>query len=77
MKQTAAIQDRIANDLHEMSKPLTRTADDVDLDDHLKNVERQEDPMLQYIKKKKIKAGGGPSKFVKNDKNFISILFSI
>ena len=57
------IQERIANDLHEMSKSLTRTADDVDLEDHLKNVERQEDPMLQYIKKKKIKSSLGPSKF--------------
>ena len=39
-----------------MDKPLARRKDDEDLDSHLKNVERAEDPMLQYMRKKQKKA---------------------
>ena len=39
--------------LHEMSKPLARYADDRDLDQHLRNQEREGDPMLEYIRSKK------------------------
>lgn len=60
--QAQKIQERINTDLYEMSKPLTRDADDADLDAHLKAVEREEDPMLQFIKKKKAKSLKGPSK---------------
>ena len=55
------IQSRINEDLREMDKPLARSADDVDLDAHLKDQDREEDPMLQYIKKKREQKtrGGG------------------
>ena len=44
---------RISSDLLEMDKPMARSVDDEDRDAHLKAVEREEDPMLQYIRKKK------------------------
>lgn len=43
---------RLESDLHEMSRPLARSKDDDKLESHLKGVERQEDPMLDYIRKK-------------------------
>ena len=36
VKQAAVIQQKIAEDLAEMDKPLTRTKDDVDVNDHLR-----------------------------------------
>ncbi|TRY77773.1 hypothetical protein TCAL_07853 [Tigriopus californicus] len=57
--QAEKIQERINTDLYEMSKPLTRDADDTDLDAHLRAIEREEDPMLQFIKKKKAKRAKG------------------
>jgi pre-mRNA-splicing factor CWC26 len=39
--------------LHEISKPLARYADDKDLEQHLRNQEREGDPMLEYIRSKK------------------------
>ena len=36
VKQAAVIQQKIAEDLAEMDKPLARSKDDVDLDDHLR-----------------------------------------
>ena len=39
-----------------MDKPLARDKDDQDLDAHLKAIERVEDPMLAFIKKKQKKA---------------------
>ncbi len=53
MKQAEEIQARINEDLREMDKPLARSADDEDLEQHLREQEREEDPMLQYIRKKK------------------------
>ena len=38
-----------------MDKPLARRKDDEDLDAHLKAIEREEDPMLKYMRKKKEK----------------------
>jgi len=55
VKQAEVVKARIQEDLKEMDKPLTRGADDVDLEDHLKGVEREEDPMLEYMRKKKRK----------------------
>ena len=47
-----------------MDKPLARAKDDTDLDAHLKAIEREEDPMLKFIKKKKEKAKSNlPRKF--------------
>lgn len=51
--------------LNEMSKPLARYADDDDLERYLKEQEREGDPMLAYIRKKKKKQDveqGKPSK---------------
>ena len=44
--------------LHEASKPLARYRDDEDLDEEQRNQEREGDPMLAFIKKKKSKAEG-------------------
>lgn len=44
---------KIMDDLHEMSKPLARYGDDADLDQLLRNQERQDDPMLMAMRKKK------------------------
>jgi len=53
--QIKADNQRIQEELHEMSKPLARDADDADRDAHLKAIDRQEDPMLAFIKKKNAK----------------------
>ena len=52
--QTHMTHDKVADDLHEMSKPLARCKDDEDLENMLKARER-DDSMLQYIKSKKAK----------------------
>ena len=39
--------------LHEVNKPLARYKDDEDLDQMLREMDRAEDPMLAFIKKKK------------------------
>ena len=65
LKQVEESKARIANDLHEMDKPMARSKDDEDLDAHLKAVERTEDPMLQFMRKKQKKkqaASGLPRK---------------
>eukprot|EP00096_Caligus_rogercresseyi_P010854 TRINITY_DN4080_c0_g1_i1.p1 TRINITY_DN4080_c0_g1~~TRINITY_DN4080_c0_g1_i1.p1 ORF type:complete len:507 (+),score=147.64 TRINITY_DN4080_c0_g1_i1:53-1522(+) len=59
LKQLEETQNRIKEDLHEMDKPLARSKDDKDLDEYLRNVEREEDPMLKFIKKKKVKSKEG------------------
>ncbi|XP_044269487.1 BUD13 homolog [Tribolium madens] len=48
-------EQQIQEQLHEMSKPLARYADDEDLERYLKEQEREGDPMLAYIRKKKKK----------------------
>ncbi len=53
-EQQAAVNDA----LHEATKPLARAADDVDMDEMLKDRDREDDPMLEYIKKKKQKTKG-------------------
>ncbi|KAG7198667.1 hypothetical protein KM043_006022 [Ampulex compressa] len=57
LKQVEDRAEKIKDDLYEMSKPLARYADDVDLDKHLREQEREGDPMLDYIKQKQIKEG--------------------
>ncbi|KAJ8966689.1 hypothetical protein NQ317_014018 [Molorchus minor] len=44
-----------------MNKPLARYADDEDLERYLKEQEREGDPMLNYIRKKKKKARQKPT----------------
>ena len=53
LKQTEEQQQRLQRDLYEMSKPLARYADDTDLDAHLRDQEREGDPMAEYLKSKK------------------------
>lgn len=50
-------EEKLKDDLYEMNKPLARYADDEDLDKHLREQEREGDPMLKYIKEKQIKEG--------------------
>ena len=70
VKQLEAHQARVENDMHEMDKPLARDKNDEDLDAHLKAVEREEDPMLKYIRKKQSKAKAGlPRKLGKTASN--------
>ena len=49
----------VAEAVHEMSKPLARYRDDADLDEKLKVIEREEDPMQDFLTKKKKKATAG------------------
>ncbi|CAK1595016.1 unnamed protein product [Parnassius mnemosyne] len=63
IKQIEAQEARIQEYLHEASKPLARLRDDRDLEERLKQVERDGDPMLQYMREKKIERGElGPEK---------------
>ncbi|KOC67324.1 BUD13 like protein [Habropoda laboriosa] len=55
LKQVEDREERLKDDLYEMSKPLARYADDVDLDKRLREQDREGDPMLEYIKQKQIK----------------------
>ncbi|KAK0093674.1 hypothetical protein PV326_012945 [Microctonus aethiopoides] len=57
LKQVDDQTEKLQQDLYEMSKPLARYADDKDLDAQLRAVEREGDPMLDYIKQKQIKEG--------------------
>ena len=54
-------QEAVSEALREAEKPLARYRDDKDMDDMLRNVERDGDPMLAYIQKKK-KQKGTPGK---------------
>lgn len=47
--------------MHEMTKPLARYEDDADLDERLKSIIHDDDPMSAYMKKKKQKETGVPS----------------
>lgn len=53
LKQIDDLEKRYQEHMHEASKPLARSADDKDLQDHLRNQERLDDPMLEYMRKKK------------------------
>nr|XP_003701712.1 PREDICTED: BUD13 homolog isoform X1 [Megachile rotundata]XP_012136849.1 PREDICTED: BUD13 homolog isoform X1 [Megachile rotundata]XP_012136850.1 PREDICTED: BUD13 homolog isoform X1 [Megachile rotundata] len=57
LKQVEDREEKLKDDLYEMSKPLARYADDADLDRRLREQEREGDPMLEYIKQKQIKEG--------------------
>ncbi|XP_050479861.1 BUD13 homolog [Bombus huntii] len=57
LKQVEDREEKLKDDLYEMSKPLARYADDTDLDKMLREQEREGDPMLEYIKQKQIKEG--------------------
>ncbi|XP_014260049.1 BUD13 homolog [Cimex lectularius] len=51
LKQLREQEERRADTLHEMAKPLARYKDDEDLDKFLRARERDGDPMLDYIRK--------------------------
>ena len=55
MQQSKSAQDKVQDDLYEMSKPLARYKSDEDLDKMLRDRERAEDPMLAFMQKKKAK----------------------
>ena len=55
LKQRQDQKEKLDADLHEMSKPLARYVDDEDRDKHLRDKELTDDPMLAYVKKKKMK----------------------
>ena len=56
-------EDKVKDELYEMSKPLARYVDDEDLERMLKAREREGDPMLKFIKKKpKLTPTGKPKK---------------
>lgn len=44
---------KVEEDLYEMTKPLARLRDDEDLDKMLMEQEREGDPMLAFLKRKK------------------------
>lgn len=70
--QVKAAGEKMESDLHEMSKPLTRGVDDEDRENHLKDVEHADDPMLQYMRKKRSKADG-KTQMEPNDNFHISL----
>ncbi|XP_059620074.1 BUD13 homolog [Phlebotomus argentipes] len=51
-KQVEDFRQKIEEESYEMSKPLARYSDDADLDNYLKQQEREGDPMLEYIRQK-------------------------
>ncbi|MCL4126769.1 UNVERIFIED_CONTAM: hypothetical protein GTU68_010083, partial [Idotea baltica] len=55
-------KERIAEAVHEMGKSFARSAEDQDMNQRLKDVMREEDPMLNYIMKKKQREDGRPSR---------------
>ena len=61
--QVKAASAQIEDDLHEMGKSLTRTADDQDREALLKDREREDDPMAAYMKKKKEKVFGKQKRY--------------
>uniref|UniRef100_A0A6M2DNY4 BUD13 homolog n=1 Tax=Xenopsylla cheopis TaxID=163159 RepID=A0A6M2DNY4_XENCH len=54
LKQVEEMENKKQQDLHEMNKPLARYANDEDLDKHLREQLHADDPMLEYIQRKKI-----------------------
>lgn len=60
--------------LHEMSKPFSRYEGDLDLEKHLKEQEREGDPMLNYIRKKKKKGAESSMYDMLNVLSFLRLL---
>ncbi|XP_041782445.1 BUD13 homolog [Anopheles merus] len=53
VKQVEDYRAQLEEAAREMEKPLARYADDKDLDEHLKQQEREGDPMLEYLRSKR------------------------
>ena len=64
-------EEKLKSDLHEMNKPLARYADDADLDRELRARDREDDPMLAYMKEKEIKEGKRAPGMIENFHNYI------
>lgn len=62
LKQIEDFQERVADEMHEHSKPLARYANDADLDDYLKKQYRDGDPMAEYFQTRSKETGVGPCK---------------
>ncbi|CAH0697790.1 unnamed protein product [Spodoptera exigua] len=63
IKQLEEQEARVQEFMHESSKPLARLRDDKDLEDSLRQVERDGDPMLKYMRDRKRERGElGPEK---------------
>ncbi|KPJ16344.1 BUD13-like [Papilio machaon] len=77
IKQVEAQEAKIQEYMHEASKPLARHRDDRDLEDTLKRVEREGDPMLRYIREKKVERGELPPEKPKYKGNFPPNRFNI
>jgi pre-mRNA-splicing factor CWC26 len=45
-------ESQLEQDLYEAEKPMARYKNDRDLEEHLKKVEREDDPMAEYIRSK-------------------------
>ncbi|KRZ03333.1 BUD13 -like protein [Trichinella zimbabwensis] len=55
VKQAKEREERLQDMAKEIDKPFARYEDDADLDEMLKKMEYEEDPMLEYIRRKKRK----------------------
>ena len=53
MAQIKSAQEKLEDELYEMTKPLARSREDEDLERLLKERDRDGDPMLVFLKKKK------------------------
>ncbi|XP_064598389.1 LOW QUALITY PROTEIN: BUD13 homolog [Liolophura sinensis] len=52
LKQVSEQDQAVSDAIHEMSKPLARARDDKDLDDMLRKMDREGDPMAAFLTKK-------------------------
>ena len=57
-------QEKLEEDIHEAEKPLARYIDDQDLDKLLREKEREDDPILQYLRKENQKEGDSDKKTI-------------
>ncbi|GFY10688.1 BUD13 homolog [Trichonephila clavipes] len=56
IEQAESKKSKLSEDLYESTKPLARYQDDEDLDEQLKSVIHDDDPMAEFFKKKKKKS---------------------
>lgn len=63
LKQIENYKEQVATEMHEMSKPIARYANDVDLEDYLRSQCRDGDPMAAYFRKKSNEMQSGPCEY--------------
>ena len=71
MAQVKSVQEKLKDDMYEMTKPLARSREDQDLERLLKERDRDGDPMLAFIKKKRKRELSGK----KGDHHSIYLVF--